>query len=137
MPAKKDTQSQDMVRTVGRRKTAAARVRLSLGKGNITINGKDFKEYFPIIFWQQKVTAPLETVGKEGNFDISIKIAGGGVNAQSEAIRHGIARAIVAWDEALKPMLRAAGYLTRDPRARERKKYGRRRARRGHQWRKR
>lgn len=136
MAATKNT-TDSMVRAVGRRKTASARVRLEPGKGKITINGKDLKVYFPITFWQEKVLAPLTTVGREGNMDVSIRVAGGGVNAQSEAIRHGIARCLVAWSEELKPALRAAGFLTRDSRERERKKPGRHRARRGHQWRKR
>ncbi len=132
-----DAKKNSMERAVGRRKTAAARVRLMPGKGSIQINGKDYKEYFPITFWQEKVEAPLKVVGKESNFDITIKVVGGGTNAQAEAIRHGIARALVAWDELLKPVLKAEGFLTRDSRAKERKKYGRHRARRGHQWRKR
>lgn len=125
------------VRAVGRRKTAAARIRLTTGKGEVTINGKDLKEFFPIVFWQEKVLAPLVTTGRDANMSVSIKVEGGGVNGQAEAIRHGIARALVEWDENLKPVLRAAGYMTRDSRGRERKKYGRHRARRGHQWRKR
>jgi small subunit ribosomal protein S9 len=132
-----DAKKNSMERAVGRRKTAAARVRIMPGKGSIQINGKDYKEYFPITFWQEKVEAPLKVVGKEANFDITIKVVGGGTNAQAEAIRHGIARALVAWDELLKPVLKAEGFLTRDSRAKERKKYGRHRARRGHQWRKR
>lgn len=129
--------NQSMVRAVGRRKTAAARVQLRLGKGTIVINEKELSAYFPIAFWQEKVLAPLTTVGKEKSMDVSIKVVGGGVNAQAEAIRHGIARCLVAWNEELKPLLKAEGYLTRDPRGRERKKYGLHRARRGHQWRKR
>lgn len=127
----------DYTRAVGRRKTAAARVRIMKGSGTVTINGKDLKDYFPIDFWQEKVMAPLVTVGKEKDFDVSVKVAGSGVNAQSEAIRHGIARALVAVDEGYKPLLRAEGYLTRDSRAVERKKAGLRGARRGRQWRKR
>lgn len=137
MAATKTTTTDSMVRAVGRRKTAAARVRVQPGKGSITINGKDLKTYFPITFWQEKVLAPLTTVGREGTLDVSIRVAGGGVNAQAEAIRHGIARCLVEWSEELKPALRAAGFLTRDSRGRERKKPGRHRARRGHQWRKR
>jgi small subunit ribosomal protein S9 len=124
-------------RSVGRRKTSAARVRMMPGKGSITINGKDYKVFFPITFWQEKVEAPLALVGKETTFDITIKVAGGGVNSQAEAIRHGISRALISWDELLRPVLKAEGFLTRDPRAKERKKYGKHRARRGHQWRKR
>lgn len=125
------------IKAVGRRKTASARVHATPGKGNIVVNGKAMTEYFPIAFWQEKVLAPLQTTGREKAFDISIKVEGGGVNAQAEAIRHGISRLLVKWDEALKPALKAEGYLTRDPRARERKHFGFHRARRGHQWRKR
>ena len=132
-----DTKNNETLRSVGRRKTSAARVRMTMGSGKIVINGKDLKEYFPIVFWQEKVLAPLETVGKEKSVDISVKVAGGGVNSQAEAIRHGIARVLIAFDENLKPVLKAPGFLTRDPRAKERKKPGRHRARRGHQWRKR
>lgn len=123
--------------TVGRRKTAAARVRITAGKGSITINGKDYKEYFPIALWSDKVTAPLKAAGKETAFDISVKVAGGGVLGQAEAVRHGIARALLETDEALRAVLKAEGFLTRDARAKERKKFGRVKARRGRQWRKR
>lgn len=129
--------NKETTKAVGRRKTASARVWLVPGKGSITVNGKDFKEFFPIKFWQEKVTAPLEKSGNEGRFDISIRVSGGGVNAQSEAVRHGISRALVAYDEGFKPVLKAEGFMTRDARARERKKPGKRRARRAHQWRKR
>lgn len=132
-----EQKKQDTTRAVGRRKTAAARVRIAKGSGSITVNGKAMTTYFPIVFWQEKVTAPLEVVGKMKDFDISVKVAGSGVNAQAEAVRHGIARALVAVDEGFKPLLRAAGYLTRDARAVERKKAGLRGARRGRQWRKR
>lgn len=135
MVVKKEDNS--MVRTVGRRKTATARVRLSLGKGVIIINDKLFKEFFPIELWSDKVIAPLKTVSREKDFDVSVKIVGGGVNSQAEAVRHGIARALVKWDETLKPILKAEGFLTRDPREKERKKPGLHKARRAHQWRKR
>lgn len=124
-------------RAVGRRKTAAARVRIQPGSGTITINGKELTQYFPIVFWSEKVLAPLQKVSREKDMDVSVKVLGGGPNAQAEAVRHGIARALVAWDEALKPILKAEGFLTRDSRARERKKFGLHRARRAHQWRKR
>lgn len=127
----------DIVRAVGRRKTAAARVRLTLGKGEVVVNGKPLIEYFPVDLWQEKVLSPLTKTGKEKSFDVSVKVLGGGPNGQAEAVRHGIARALVKWDEALKPALKAEGYMTRDSRAKERKKPGLRRARRAHQWRKR
>lgn len=131
------TKTNGTERALGRRKTAAARVRMSPGTGIIIVNDKPFDKYFPIVFWQEKVTAPLVAAAREKGFDISIRVAGGGINSQAEAVRHGIARALVKWDEAFKPILRAEGFLTRDPRAKERKKFGLHKARRGHQWRKR
>ena len=124
-------------RSVGRRKTASARVRLSPGTGTITINGKTLTEYLPIKLSQEKARAPLSLLGKEKDYDISIKVAGGGKQGQADAICHGIARALIAWNAEFKPVLKAGGFTTRDPRAKERKKPGLRRARRGHQWRKR
>jgi len=125
-------------RSVGRRKTAAARVRLHPnGKGNLLINDRELKDYFPLPLTQQKVLSPLVAVGKEGQFDVTVKVAGGGITSQAEAVRHGIARALVKWNEDLKPVLKAEGFLTRDARAKERKKFGKHGARRGHQWRKR
>jgi small subunit ribosomal protein S9 len=107
------------------------------GKGAITVNGKDLTEYFPTKIWQDTILAPLTVTDNASRFDVSVKVAGGGVNGQAEAVRHGIARALVSLDEALRPVLKAEGFLRRDSRAKERKKYGRRRARRGRQWRKR
>lgn len=127
----------EMVRTVGRRKTATARVRLSLGKGDIVINGKPSTTYFPIALWHDKVIAPLQLVSKLKDFDISVKIVGGGVSSQADAVRHGIARALIKWNLEWRPALKAIGFLTRDPRAKERKKFGLKKARRAHQWRKR
>lgn len=134
MTETKKTQSE---RAVGRRKTAAARVRLTAGTGTVTVNGKALKEYFTLRLWQEKVLSPLTLTGREKQLDVSVRVLGGGVNGQADAVRHGIARALVRWNEELKPTLRAAGFLTRDPRAKERKKPGLRKARRGHQWRKR
>lgn len=129
--------SKDTIRTVGRRKTATARVRLAPGKGEIKVNGKDYKEYFTITFWQEKVLAPLKLTGKEKDFNISAKVLGGGLSGQVDAVRHGIARALEKWNTEFRPVLKSAGYLTRDSRAKERKKAGLYKARRGHQWRKR
>lgn len=134
---KTTTKDESMSRAVGRRKTAAARARISLGKGNILINDKEYKVYFPLKLYQNKVLAPLQAVGKEKDFDISVRVAGSGISSQNEAVRHAIARALVRWNADFKPVLKAEGYLTRDPREKERKKFGRHRARRGHQWRKR
>lgn len=131
------TKTTTMERAVGRRKTAAARVRLTPGKGTITVNGKDVAVYFPTALLLQKVMGPLVAVGREKTYDVSVKVAGGGVAGQAEAVRHGIARALVRWDEALRPVLKVDHFLTRDPRAKERKKFGLHKARRAHQWRKR
>lgn len=127
----------DYTRAVGRRKSAAARVRIMKGSGKITVNDKDMTEYFPVDIWQGMVMSPLTVTGKEKDLDVSVKVAGGGPSGQAVAVRHGIARALVAWNEELKPVLRAEGFLTRDARAKERKKPGLYKARRGRQWRKR
>lgn len=134
MPEKKNN---SVERSVGRRKTASARVRLTLGKGAVTVNGRELANYFPLRLWQETVVSPLVAVGKEKDMDVSVKAAGGGISAQAEAVRHGIARALILWNADFRPVLRAAGYLTRDSRAKERKKFGLHKARRGHQWRKR
>ncbi len=126
-----------IIRAVGRRKEAAARVRITPGKGIITINGREFTNYFPMLLMQQKVLSPLVVTGKEKEFDVSVKVAGGGTKGQAEAIRHGISRALVEWNEELKPLLKAEGYMTRDARSKERKKPGLLKARRGRQWKKR
>jgi len=127
----------DMSRAVGRRKTASARVRITPGKGAFVVNAKEMKVYFPTPFLQQKVTSPFTVIGKENAYDVSVKVVGGGPVGQAEAVRHGITRALVLWNPDFRPALKAEGFLTRDPRARERKKPGKRRARRGHQWKKR
>lgn len=132
-----DKKNDTIQRAVGRRKEASARVRLTPGKGIITVNGKEYTVYFPTSFWQQIVTAPLVALGKEKDYDVSVKVEGGGVRGQAEAVRHGIARSLIAWNPDFRPVLKSHGFLTRDPRAKERKKFGRYKARRGHQWRKR
>lgn len=115
---------------LGRRKTAIARVRLLPGKGHLTINNK-------IVEPNELITAPLTLVGQVGKYDISAIVTGGGMSSQDEAIRLGIARALLEVDETFKQGLRKAGYLTRDSRAKERKKPGLKRARRAPQWAKR
>jgi small subunit ribosomal protein S9 len=122
----------------GRRKTAAARVFLQPGKGQITINGKTVEEYFGgrETSWMV-VRQPLEATESTGRFDITVTVAGGGPSGQAGAIRHGLTRALMDYDEALRPTLRAAGFVTRDARAVERKKVGLHKARKGYQYSKR
>ncbi len=134
---KKEKVAVESMRSVGRRKTAAARVRLTPGTGKIIVNGKDFKVYFPYFEWQNIIMAPLTAVGKEKTFDISVKIVGGGQKGQAVAVQLGIARALVVWNNELKKSLKTQGYLTRDARVKERKKPGLKRARRAPQWSKR
>lgn len=122
---------------VGRRKTAVARVRLYTKKSGITINGKDYQNYFPILRLQKEIVAPLDKMKIVDKLGAVIMVSGGGISAQAEAVRHGISRALVKFNAEFKKRLRRAGYLTRDARAVERKKYGLHKARRAHQWRKR
>lgn len=131
------TKTDSMTRAVGRRKEAAARVQLTPGKGTITINGRVFTDYFTTLILQKIVTSPLDVTGKAKDLDVSVKVAGGGSRGQAEAVRHGIARALVDWNEELKPALKAEGFMTRDARTKERKKPGFIKARRGRQWKKR
>jgi small subunit ribosomal protein S9 len=121
----------------GRRKTAVARVRIVPGKGSIIVNGKDVTSYFSIPRLAAAAMAPLNQLNIAKNFDVTVKVSGGGISAQAEAIRHGLSRAIVLKDLGWKPRLRAMGYLTRDSRMVERKKYGLKKARRAPQWAKR
>jgi small subunit ribosomal protein S9 len=108
----------------GRRKTAVARVRLATGSGKITVNRRAFDNYFPLETQRSVATRPLTIVGALEKFDVRVNVAGGGPNGQADAMRHGIARALIQFDAALRPPLKAEGMLTRDPRERERKKYG-------------
>ena len=108
----------------GRRKTAIARVRLATGSGKITVNGRTFETYFPLDTQRAVVSSPLTITSTADKLDVRVNVTGGGPNGQAGATRHGIARALLKFDAALRPALKAEGYLTRDPRARERKKYG-------------
>lgn len=127
-----------VVPTVGRRKTAVARVRLSpAGTGKITVNGKAYDKFFTVYELREQVVSPLKAVGREGSVDVSAKVVGGGMRGQAEAVRHGISRALVALDENNRGSLKKQGFLTRDPRKRERKKFGLKGARRSPQWSKR
>jgi small subunit ribosomal protein S9 len=122
---------------VGRRKTAVASVRLRSGKGNIDINGREFANYFPLETQRTMILSPLIKVGMPTSFDIIVRVNGGGVSAQAEACRLGIARALVKDNETVKGSLKDNGYLTRDSRKKERKKYGRKKARKRFQFSKR
>jgi len=121
----------------GRRKRAVARVRIALGQGVVTVNGKPLDEYFSRDSLQQIVRQPLEVTQTSGRFDVDVKTLGGGIAGQAGAVRHGIARALVDMDESLREPLRKNGLLTRDPREKESKKYGRKRARKRFQFSKR
>jgi len=125
----------------GRRKTAVARVRLSAGDGQILVNGRKFDEYFKTTDLQLLVTAPFKAVAQEGEepmkYDVVALLDGGGTAGQAGALRHGIARALLQVDDAFRPLLKKAGFLTRDPRMKERKKPGRPGARRRFQFSKR
>ncbi len=121
----------------GRRKSSVARVRLLPGNGNITINGRAMDEYFGLETLRMIVRQPLELTATMGKFDVIVNVVGGGVSGQAGAIRHGITRALIESDETLKPVLKKAGFVTRDPRMKERKKYGLKAARRAPQFSKR
>ena len=122
----------------GRRKSSVARVRLVPGDGKITINKRDIEEYFGgLEILKMEVRAPLALVGLENKFDVFVNVTGGGTTGQAGAIRHGISRALLQADEELRGQLKKAGYLTRDPRMVERKKYGLHKARRAPQFSKR
>ena len=122
---------------VGRRKEAVTRIFLSKGDGKITVNGKDYKTYFPLVYLQNQVEAPLKTVESSDKFDVVVNATGGGVKGQAEATKLGIARALIALSADYRPALKAAGLLKRDPRSVERKKPGRKKARRSFQFSKR
>ena len=127
----------EVINTLGRRKTAVARVYLSKGKGQVVVNKKDYKEVFPVAVLQSKITQPFELTDTVGQFDVKVNVNGGGINGQVEAIRLGIARALVELNEEYKPMLKEEGLMTRDPRMVERKKPGQPKARKKFQFSKR
>jgi len=122
---------------VGRRKEAVTRVFLSKGDGKITINNKDYKVYFPLVYLQNQVELPFKTIESADKFDVKINATGGGVKGQAEASKLGIARALLQVNPELRPVLKAAGLLTRDPRSVERKKPGKKKARKSFQFSKR
>ena len=121
----------------GRRKTAIARVRLLPGEGEMVINGRSFVEHFGAAIDEAEVRMPFRVTNTDGRFNAMVKVEGGGVNGQAGAVRHGIARALLEIDEGFRVVLRKEGLLTRDPRMKERKKYGLKRARKAPQYTKR
>jgi len=123
--------------SVGRRKEAVTRVFISRGTGAITVNDKDYKVYFPLVYLQNQVERPLKTIEAIDKFDVKINAAGGGVKGQAEAAMLGIARVLVDLNPEFRPVLKAAGLLKRDPRSVERKKFGKKKARRSFQFSKR
>jgi len=130
--------AKEYFRAIGRRKRSIAQVRLfKSGNGEIIINDKDYKIYFPVLSLQIMVKEPLQAAGQEGKLDFSVKVKGGGVKGQAEAVRLGIARTLLQLNPTLKKSLKKPGYLTRDPRKKERKKPGLKGARRAPQWSKR
>ncbi|MCX7971212.1 MAG: 30S ribosomal protein S9 [Negativicutes bacterium] len=121
----------------GRRKTSVARVRVYPGNGKITVNNRPFEEYFGMSTLQLIVKQPLELTNTVGKFDIVTSVSGGGLTGQAGAMRHGIARALLAVDDEFRPLLKKAGFLTRDAREKERRKYGLKKARKASQFSKR
>lgn len=124
----------DIIHTIGRRKEAVARIYLSQGKGNITVNGKDFKEYFPVDTMQYKLEQPFKTADLSGKFDVKVNVDGGGTTGQAEAIRLAISRALCEFNPENRPALKSQALLTRDARVVERKKPGQKKARKQFQW---
>ncbi|WP_026997021.1 30S ribosomal protein S9 [Flectobacillus major] len=127
----------EVTNTLGRRKTAVARIYMTPGKGEIIVNGREIKEYFPSEILQIIVNQPFALTKTEGTYDVKVNVDGGGIKGQAEAIRLAISRAIQEIDSELRPALKKEGFLTRDPRMVERKKPGRRKARRKFQFSKR
>ncbi|MBL7085061.1 MAG: 30S ribosomal protein S9 [Candidatus Omnitrophica bacterium] len=125
------------LQATGRRKRAVARVILSQGAGKITVNERTLEDYFPIPTLRVTVLQPFKTTDTLKKFDVRASVNGGGIAGQAEALRHGIARALIKEDEGLRVSLKSAGFLRRDPRMKERKKYGQKGARRRFQWTKR
>ena len=126
-----------VINSLGRRKTSIARIYMTEGKGEIKVNKQDYKEYFPTEVLQLIINQPFELTGTKGNYNLSVNVRGGGFNGQAEAVRLAISRALVEVDEEHRPVLKKEGLLTRDPRMVERKKYGKRKARRSFQFSKR
>ncbi len=124
----------DTIHTIGRRKASVARLYMSKGKGKMTVNGRDFKEYFPVDTMQFKLEQPFRKVDLLGKFDVEISVTGGGNTGQAEAIRLAMSRALCEFDSENRPALKSEGLLTRDSRVVERKKPGQKKARKKFQW---
>jgi small subunit ribosomal protein S9 len=129
--------AKNQIQTVGRRKTATARVLIRPGSGQLRVNGRPLEDYFPRETHRIRIMEPLLVAGLEGQFDVQVRCAGGGLTGQADAVRMGLARAIVSHDEEARPAMREKGMLTRDPRKVERKKPGRPKARKRFQFSKR
>ena len=127
----------EVINATGRRKKAVARVYLSKGKGNVTVNKKDYKTFFPTSILQGKVQQAFEATETSKTYDVQVNVTGGGITGQAEAVRHAISRALVKIDENNKPLLKVDSLLTRDPRMVERKKFGQPKARKKFQFSKR
>lgn len=127
----------EVINKIGRRKTAVARIYMTPGKGDIQVNGRDYKEYFPFEVHQIVLQQPFTTINVGGSYDVKVNVRGGGITGQAEAVRMAISRALVEYNGEFRPALKKEGFLTRDPRMVERKKYGRRKARRRFQFSKR
>lgn len=127
----------EVINTLGRRKTSVARVYLTKGKGNVTVNKRDYKDFFPVAVLQSKIVQPFALTDTVGQYDVKVNVSGGGINGQVEAIRLGISRALVEVDAEFKPLLKEEGLMTRDPRMVERKKPGQPKARKKFQFSKR
>jgi small subunit ribosomal protein S9 len=121
----------------GRRKEAVARIRLSEGSGRFELNGRPLEDYFPSRAHRMQITEPLRLIGRDKELDVFARLSGGGVSGQAGALRHGLARALIELDPSLRPQLKAEGLLTRDPREKERRKYGLKKARKAPQYSKR
>ena len=124
----------ETIHSIGRRKASVARIYVTKGKGNILVNRKDFKEYFPLETLQYKLNQPFKVIDQEGKFDVKVNVNGGGINGQADAIKLAIARSLCEIDTENRPALKAEGLLTRDPRVVERKKPGQKKARKKFQW---
>ncbi|MFC1698496.1 30S ribosomal protein S9 [Candidatus Omnitrophota bacterium] len=129
--------AEQKIQATGRRKRSVARVMLSTGEGKITVNGRTMEDYFPVEILRVSALQPLTITDNAKKFDILVLVNGGGIAGQAEAVRHGISRALIKIDENLRSQLKSAGFLRRDPRMKERKKFGQKGARRRFQWTKR